>query len=100
MEKAITRLGDQYLQGTEHLNHEWEMIREYPLSKELLAMSRVFSDHQTGKRSIATKGAPEAIFDLCHLPADIRQKYAGAIEDMARKGLRVLGVAMGTDHFE
>jgi Ca2+-transporting ATPase len=93
MEKAISLLGDQYLQGTEHLNHEWEMIREYPLSKELLAMSRVFSDHNTGKRSIATKGAPEAIFDLCHLPADDQQKYAGAIEDMATKGLRVLGVA-------
>jgi Ca2+-transporting ATPase len=93
MEKAITGLGDRYLQGTEHLNHEWEMIREYPLSKELLAMSRVFSDHDTGKRSIAAKGAPEAIFDLCHLSADSQQKYAEAIEDMAGKGLRVLGVA-------
>ncbi len=94
MEKAIIRLGDQYLQGTEHMNHEWEMIREYPLSKELLAMSRVFSDSHTNERSIAAKGAPEAIFDLCHLPADIRQKYAGAIEDMAGNGLRVLGVSM------
>jgi Ca2+-transporting ATPase len=93
MEKAITRLGDLYLQGTEHVNHEWEMIREYPLSRELLAMSRVFSDHQTGERSIAAKGAPEVIFDLCHLTADISQKYAGAIERMARNGLRVLGVA-------
>jgi Ca2+-transporting ATPase len=93
MEKAITGLGDLYLQGTEHLNHEWEMIREYPLSRELLAMSRVFSDHATSNRSIATKGAPEAIFDLCHLPEDIRQKHAGAIEEMANKGLRVLGVA-------
>jgi len=93
MEKAITRLGEQYLQGTEHLNHEWEMIHEYPLSRELLAMSRVFSDHHSGKRSIAAKGAPEAIFDLCHLPDEIRQKHAGAIEDMAKKGLRVLGVA-------
>ena len=93
MEKAITRLGDQYLQGTEHLKHEWEMIHEYPLTKELLAMSRVFSDRHSGEQSIAAKGAPEAIFDLCHLPADIRQKNAGAIEDMAGNGLRVLGVA-------
>jgi Ca2+-transporting ATPase len=93
MEKAITRLGDKYLHGTEHLNHAWEMIREYPLSKELLAMSRVFSDRRTNERSIATKGAPEAIFDLCHLTADFQQKYALAIEDMAQQGLRVLGVA-------
>jgi Ca2+-transporting ATPase len=94
MEKAIILLGNQYLQGTEHISHEWEMIREYPLSKELLAMSRVFSDVQTNERSIATKGAPEAIFDLCHLPVERCQKYGGAIEEMARNGLRVLGVAM------
>jgi Ca2+-transporting ATPase len=93
MEKAITHLGDLYLQGTEHLNHEWDMIREYPLTKELLAMSRVYSDHQTKERSIATKGAPEAIFDLCHLTDDLRQKFVGTIEEMAGKGLRVLGVA-------
>ena len=93
MEKAITRLGDQYLKGTEHLNHDWEMTREYPLSRELLAMSRVFSDPKTGQSCIAAKGAPEVIFDLCHLPDDIRQKHAGAIEEMATKGLRVLGVA-------
>ncbi len=93
MEKAITRLGDQYLPGTEHLNHEWEMVREYPLSRELLAMSRVFSDRNTGIRSIAAKGAPEVIFDLCHLTDDIRKKNTSAIEDMAGNGLRVLGVA-------
>ncbi|MEI7982777.1 MAG: cation-translocating P-type ATPase, partial [Bacteroidota bacterium] len=96
MEKAITLLGDQYLQGTEHMNHEWEMIREYPLSKELLAMSRVFSERPSGQRSIAAKGAPEVIFDLCHLPGDVRQKHAAAIEEMAGNGLRVLGVAMAT----
>jgi Ca2+-transporting ATPase len=93
MEKAITMLGDKYLKGTERKGHNWELVREYPLSKELLAMSRVFSEHDTGMRSIAAKGAPEIIFDLCHLPADIRQKHSAAIEDMARDGLRVLGVA-------
>jgi Ca2+-transporting ATPase len=94
MEKAIARLGDQFLQGSEHVNHQWEMIREYPLSKELLAMSRVFSERTTGERNIAAKGAPEVICDLCHLSADLREKYAGAIEEMAGNGLRVLGVAM------
>ena len=94
MEKAITSLGDKYLHGTEHVNHAWEMIREYPLSKELLSMSRVFSEHTSGERIIAAKGAPEVICDLCHLPSGIRQKYAGAIEEMAGNGLRILGVAM------
>jgi Ca2+-transporting ATPase len=94
MEKAITRLGDQYLSGTGHLNHEWEMVREYPLTRDLLAMSRVFFDRKTGTRSIAAKGAPEVVFDLCHLTDEIRTIYARAIEEMANNGLRVLGVAM------
>ena len=93
MEKAITRLGDQYLKGTAHLDPDWEMVREYPLSKELLAMSRVFDDRKTNTRIVAAKGAPEAIFDLCHLTVGMREEFSVAIEEMAGKGLRVLGVA-------
>ena len=43
MEKAITGMGDQHLKGTEHVHRNWEMIREYPLSRCLLPMARVFS---------------------------------------------------------
>jgi Ca2+-transporting ATPase len=38
MEKAITGIGDLYLKGTEHIHSNWEMLKEYPLSKELLAI--------------------------------------------------------------
>lgn len=91
MEKAICLLGEQYLKNTEHIHGDWSMIREYPLSKELLAMSRAFVEKSTGEYVIAAKGAPESIFDLCHL-ADTVQ-YEKAIHKMASKGLRVLGVA-------
>jgi Ca2+-transporting ATPase len=67
MEKAINNVGDQYLKGTEHIHKNWDMIKEYPLSKQLLAMSHVYSFKDTQEKIIATKGAPEAIFDLCHL---------------------------------
>lgn len=95
MEKAIASLGSQYLAGTEHLHHDWEMVKEYPLSKELLAMSRVFRDHASGHQTIAAKGAPEAIFELCHLEPDLCKSLSHEVEKMARKGLRVLGVAKG-----
>jgi len=91
MELAICRLGEDYLQNTEHLHHDWSMIREYPLSKELLAMSRAFVEKTTGELVIAAKGAPESIFDLCHLTD--ASVYEKAIQEMASKGLRVLGVA-------
>ena len=93
MEKAIKKIGDQYLENTEHLHYDWEMIREYPLSKELLAMSRVFTNTDKNIRTIAAKGAPEAIFDLCHLPKSQVLDLEKAIAEMASTGLRVLGVA-------
>jgi len=91
MEKAILRLGNEFLQDTEHLHHDWTMVREYALSKELLAMSRVFKEKSSDEYVIAAKGAPESIFDLCHLKD--ASKYEEAIQLMASKGLRVLGVA-------
>ena len=93
MEKAITEMGKMQLKGTEHIHKTWEMIKEYPLSKELLAMSRVFSEKSTKEKSIATKGAPEAIFDLCHLEAKEKKRLSAAVEQLASEGLRVLGVA-------
>ena len=96
MEKAITHIGDLYLKGTEHIHKNWEMIKEYPLSKELLAMSRVFSSKGTQEKIIATKGAPEAIFDLCHLDEENKKHLSLAVEELAASGLRVLGVAKAT----
>lgn len=93
MEKAITSLGDYYLKETEHIHNNWEMSKEYPLSKELLAMSRVFSRKGTSENIIAAKGAPEAIFDLCHLDGENKKRLSLAVEELAGGGLRVLGVA-------
>ncbi|MEI6124853.1 MAG: cation-translocating P-type ATPase [Bacteroidota bacterium] len=96
MEKAIIHTGDQYLKNSEHIHTDWKMEKEYPLSKELLAMSRVFSNTGSKQQIIATKGAPEAIFDLCHLSSDAIAGYEKAVSEMASSGLRVLGVAKAT----
>jgi Ca2+-transporting ATPase len=96
MEKAIINIGDQYLQNTEHIHTDWVMEKEYPLSKDLLAMARVFSNKGTKEKVIAVKGAPEAIFDLCHLDSARVSNYEKAVAEMASEGLRVLGVARAT----
>jgi P-type Ca2+ transporter type 2C len=93
MEKAITNMGTEQLSKTEHIHHDWKMVKEYPLSKELLAMSRVFSCNDCDWQVVAAKGAPEAIFDLCHLSIEEQQRLAKEVESMANEGLRVLGVA-------
>jgi len=93
MERAITNMGEVYLKNTDHIHVDWQMVKEYPLSKELLAMSRVFTDAQQSRQTISTKGAPEAIFDLCHLSGQNKQKMEDAVAKLASQGLRVLGVA-------
>ena len=96
MEKAIIDIGAEFLDGTEHLHADWTMEKEYPLSKEMLAMSRVFIRTVDKSKVIAAKGAPEAIFDLCHLNEQEILKYSEAVAQMASEGLRILGVARGT----
>jgi Ca2+-transporting ATPase len=93
MEKAIINTGEQYLLNSEHIHTNWVMEKEYPLSKDLLAMSRVFSNTGTSELVIAAKGAPETIFDLCHFDVETISRFEKAISEMASDGLRVLGVA-------
>jgi len=93
MEKALVRLGDGDFGRTEHIHTNWELVQEYPLSPELLAMSNVWRSPDGSEFVIAAKGAPEAITDLCHFtPAQV-QELAVHIDAMAAQGLRVLGVA-------
>jgi len=92
MEKAIVNMGDKFVQDSDHIHADWSMEKEYPLTKEMLAMSRVYNSSGTKGKIIAAKGAPEAIFDLCHLDTNTKSKYEKAVVEMASAGLRVLGV--------
>jgi len=67
-------------------------VREYPLSNDLLAMSRVISSDMGGYKVFA-KGAPEAIAKLCRLSGTAIADVASEAQSMAARGLRVLGVA-------
>jgi P-type Ca2+ transporter type 2C len=93
MEKAFKQLGESYLANTEHLHYDWKLLREYPLSPDLLAMSHVWQSADAKQYEIAAKGAPEAIADLCHFAPEQQQILARRVSAMAAQGLRVLGVA-------
>jgi len=93
MEKAIKDLGEQHLARTEHLHQNWSLVQEYPLSKELLSLSRVWKSPVNTDYVIAAKGAPEAIAELCHFDANQTEELTRNIGTMAEEGLRVLGVA-------
>ena len=93
IEKEVKRLGEFYLSGSEHIHNNWKIIKEYPLSKQLLALSHVWESPDKQNYIIATKGAPEAIADLCHFSKEQHAELVRCIEEMANRGLRILGVA-------
>lgn len=93
IEKEIHRVGKLYLSGTEHLHDQWTIVREYPLSEKLLALSHVWKSPDESSYVVAAKGAPEAIAELCHLPKKERDVLQERIRELSKRGLRVLGVA-------
>ena len=93
MEKALKEVGGRTLINTEHLHADWNLIREYPLSEELLVMSHVWRSTSRHAFVIAAKGSPEAIADICHFDKAQIDVLHRQINKMADLGLRVLGVA-------
>jgi Ca2+-transporting ATPase len=93
MEKELKRVGECCLRGTEHLHGSWKVVREYPLSRELLSLSHVWQAPDKERYIIAAKGAPEAVIDLCHLPAGEIPAVMTAVKELSDRGLRVLAAA-------
>ena len=93
MEKAMKELGGRTLANTEHLHKDWTLVKEYPLSEKLLAMSHVWRSPDAQEYVVAVKGAPEAVANLCHFDQARLTAMLAQVADMANNGLRVLGVA-------
>ncbi|MGI9216366.1 MAG: cation-translocating P-type ATPase, partial [Hydrogenophaga sp.] len=95
MEQAFHRLGERFLADTEHLHRDWRLVQTYGLSPALRAMSHVWAASDGATQTVAAKGAPEAVMDLCHLDAAQRAHIATVVDGLAAQGLRVLAVASG-----
>ena len=95
MERALHTAGDRWLRDTEQLHSGWSLEREYPLAPGLLAVSHAWSTESDAGIVVASKGAPEAIADLCHLRAEQAESLSRDVAALASQGLRVLGVARG-----
>ena len=93
MERAFIELGARFLKQTEHLHADWTLAYGFPLQPDLLAMSQVWRRKTGGGFVVAAKGAPEAVAELCHLPADKIETVRAEVSRLASEGLRVLAVA-------
>lgn len=77
----------------------WGLRRHYPLDPALLAVSRAWDIGEAqADHVIASKGAPEAIAELCGLDEVARADLKRQTDALAARGLRVLGIAEASWH--
>lgn len=85
MDKAIFKAGHAFNISS------FAPVKEYPLHKDLLAMSLAYKkgDHF----EIACKGAPETIFKLCKLPHEELERLTLSLETYSADGYRIIALA-------
>jgi len=89
MEKAISVCFEKYAAKE---NVAYELVKEYPLSNNLFAMTRVLLV-RNNEYYVCCKGSPEAVLSLCKLSKVEEISLFTHVQIMAEKGQRVLGVA-------
>lgn len=94
MEKAIV---DCYETYSKTKSIAFEFIKEYPVSQDFFAMTRVLKLAEE-HFSVSCKGAPETIISLCKLNHDEQIELLNKVQQLAEKGQRILGVAKGEWH--
>lgn len=92
MEEAFILAGKQVFKDVDNIYKKQEILKEYPLEDSSLSVVHVWGqgDHV---KFIALKGAPETVFDLCHINSDKKQKLESDVKQLARQGLRVIAIA-------
>ncbi len=93
MEKAFQELARRLLGNSTPRWEGWTLVREYPLSRDLMTLSHVWQPPAAGGYVVASKGAPEAIARLCRAGGSLLEEISLQADAMAGRGLRVLGVA-------
>ncbi|PWT77579.1 MAG: haloacid dehalogenase [Bacteroidetes bacterium] len=94
MEKAIAEAFDG--KYDEKVYPKLNMVHEYPLEGIPPMMTHVY---RNGKSDlVVAKGAPERILKTCKLSGHEKHKAMLAARDMAKQGLRVLGICSTVDH--
>jgi len=92
IEKELQKMGAIHIKEIMNESKEWKVIREYPFSKTLLAVTHVYKKPDNDF-IVAAKGAPEAILSLCYMPEKEKSVIMHEVRIMSDKGLRVIGCA-------
>jgi len=97
MERAIVAYALEHDAETRAMREHWRLVKEYDLTRDLLAVTHCWQKGQSGEVLVAAKGAPEAIAMLCNADAELQATILQQTAQIASRGRRVLGVAQA--HF-
>lgn len=87
MEIAINRV---FKKSKFSLNKKLEAIKDYSLGR-LFTVARAWQNAE--EKMIALKGSPEGVMEKCLLSAKEKLIISGQVQNLASKGMRVIGVA-------
>jgi P-type Ca2+ transporter type 2C len=94
MERALQVAARRFVPNrSARSNVESIPVSEYPLTSQRLAVTQAWRLQVRPGFRVATKGAPEAVADLCRLSPPERSDLSSRVADLAVRGWRVLGVA-------
>lgn len=93
MDKAFAAIELEHLRVEQQANADLELVREYGITDELMAVIHVWKSKKSSNYVVATKGAPEAIARLCRLDQTQVANLMGFVELATASGQRVLGIA-------
>jgi len=93
MEKAFHRCLADLFPETRAAYGNWPLVHDYPLTKEIMAMTHAWRAPGDSGYTIATKGAPEAVIHLCKLNPQQATEVLQEVQQLAAQGMRVLAVA-------
>jgi Ca2+-transporting ATPase len=95
MERAIHAAAQIFASAAVEQLRGIDLIREYDLTPELLAVTHVWQAAGADGGHVAVKGAPETVMELCRLGSSDREELMKRVTANAQRGLRILGVAHG-----
>jgi Ca2+-transporting ATPase len=90
MERAFHEAAPDPFEGV----HDWRLERAFGVTSQRLAVVQVWTSNATGERLAAAKGAPETVLRLCRVQNADSDGVLAAVDAMASRGMRVLGVAI------
>ena len=93
MERAFHRALDEALPGQRGIHAGWTLVHDYPLTREIMAMTHAWGRPGDPECIVAAKGAPEAVAKLCRLDARRTAQVLEQARRIAGQGMRVLATA-------